>query len=106
AAVAAVLGLQGAGNISAVRTQLQQDRWWHPQRATVDLRGHRVGGFTGLDGPFPAPPQVRAMAEGFVLESAGQYFLLLADAFGAVLLPAEANEYAAAGTDSPAAAQR
>lgn len=100
--VAAVLGAD-AGDPAGLRARLQQDRWWNPQHGGVDPAGHRVGGFTGLDGPFAEPPQVRAVADGFVVLSAGQHFLLLADAFGAVLLPAGANEYAAARTDGPAA---
>lgn len=99
--VAAVLGID-AGDLASVRVQLEQDRWWNPRQGSVDLRGHRVGSFSGLDGAFPAPPQVRAAAEGFVVESAGGYFLLLADAFGAVLLPASAAEYAAGSSSGPA----
>lgn len=99
--VAAVLGI-AAGDLPSARAQLQQDRWWNPRHGKVDPSGHRIGGFSGLDGTFPAPPQVRATAEGFVVESAGQYFLLLADAFGAVLLPADLAEYTAASGSGPA----
>ena len=45
---------------------------------------------------FAAPPEVRAAGSGFLVQSSGRHFLLLADAYGAVLLGADAGEFAAA----------
>jgi len=93
ALAAGVLGA-AADSADALPERLRADRWHHPQPGTP--AGHSLGAFSGFGGPFPTPPQVRATAQGFVVRSGEQHFLLLADAFGAALLPAHADEFAAA----------
>ncbi|WP_313319115.1 hypothetical protein [Stenotrophomonas sp.] len=92
---AAALGVE-QGEWTATRSQIHSERWWHPQGAAANVQGQRLGGFTGLGGPFATPPQLRASAEGFIARSGGRHFLLIADAFGGVVLPASAAEFAAA----------
>jgi hypothetical protein len=85
--------------------RLRTDRWWNPSTGDVNAQGQTVGGFSGLDGPFAVPPEVRGNAGHFVAESAGRHFLLMADAFGAVVLPASPGEFALAGaTQAPGVA--
>lgn len=81
---------------ASLRERLAADRWWNPSIGAVDAQGQTLGGFSGMDGPFAVPPAIRAGAGHFVAESAGRHFLLMADAFGAVVLPAAANEFAQA----------
>ncbi|MBD9369007.1 hypothetical protein [Xanthomonas sp. XNM01] len=101
-AALAVAALGGEGDDwGMLRGRFEADRWWHPGMTGADRRGWTVGGFTGLGGPFAVPPRLRAVADGFVAESAGRCFLLMADAFGAVVLPASAEEFAA-GSETPA----
>lgn len=78
---------------TSVRTRLAADRWWKPSSQSVDLQGQWLGGFSGLGGPFPCPPQLRASDNGFIARCGERYFLLIADAFGAVVLPASAAEF-------------
>ncbi|WP_162410141.1 hypothetical protein [Pseudoxanthomonas daejeonensis] len=92
----AIAAVGGVGTEwSTLRERMASERWWNPSTADVDAQGRSVGGFTGLGGPFAVPPQVRAVADGFVAESGGRYYLVLADAYGAVVLPASAEEFAA-----------
>lgn len=101
ALAAGVLGA-AADSADALSARLRADRWYHPQPGT--LVSHRLGAFSGFGGAFATPPQVRATAQGFVVRSGDQHFLLLADAFGAALLPAHAEEFAAARTQALPAA--
>lgn len=73
--------------------RLRRDRWWHPARGANE-RGRAVGGFTGFGGPFGVPPVARAITDGFVVQSGDRYFLVMCDAFGAVVLPATVAEFA------------
>ncbi|MFS2217338.1 hypothetical protein ACCD08_22770 [Telluria sp. Tellsp104] len=62
--------------------------------AAVDVTaGREVGGFTGFGGAFAEPPEVRAGADGFVVRAGERCHLLLADAYGAVLLAATPDEF-------------
>jgi len=79
---------------AVLHERLLSDRWWNPSGGALDAVGHIVGGFSGLGGPFVEPPDVRACADGFVVQSAERYFLVMADAFGAVVLPASEEEFA------------
>lgn len=79
---------------SSLREPLQAMRWWQPAQGEVDRQGWTVGGFSGLGGHFGAPPEVRVRGDDFVVESAGRHFLVMADGFGAVVLPASAAEFA------------
>ena len=77
---------------------LARDPWW--RGADEYGRDEReIGAFTGFGGQFGAPPEVRALEDGFVVRSAGRCFLVLADAYGAVLRPAGLEEFLAAGAE-------
>jgi hypothetical protein len=78
-----------------VRAQLQENPW----RGNAD--GKEFGSFSGLGGAFGTPPQVRASADGFVVRSAERHYLLVADAYGAVLHSATAQEFEQANADMP-----
>ena len=78
-----------------VRAQLQENPW----RGSAE--GREFGSFTGLGGDFGTPPQVRATDDGFVVRSAERHYLLVADAYGAVLHGATAQEYEQANTGMP-----
>lgn len=94
----AAVGATGAW--SATRAALEADRWWTPT-ASAENR-IRVGGFAGFGGPFEAPPRVRGGAEGFFVQSCERTWFLVADAWGATLHPAAADEFACAAPASPA----
>jgi len=79
--------------------RLRADRWWHPEHG-VASQGRTVGGFTGFGGPFAEPPVARATADGFVVQSGERWFLVVCDAFGAVVLPATAAEFTQADVGS------
>jgi hypothetical protein len=81
-----------------VRQTHGADPWWClPAARRESVRqGVEVGQFSGFGGSFAQPPQVRAHEAGFVVRSAERYSLLVADAYGAVLLPSTAAEYEAA----------
>jgi hypothetical protein len=85
----AAFGVRDASSWPALRAQLLDEPWW---RAPADLLGNpharidrEVGAFTGLGGAFPAPPQVRPCAGGFLVQAGDHDFFLVADAYGAVL---------------------
>lgn len=95
----AAFGAPDAGWL-ALRAQLLAEPWW---RAPADVLGNvharldrEVGAFDGFGGAFPVPPQVRACADGFLVRSGARYTLLVADAYGAVLHGATADQYDAA----------
>jgi hypothetical protein len=78
-----------AGAWPALRAQLLADPWW---RAPGDVLGNpharidrEVGAFDGFGGAFASPPLVEPCAAGFVVLSGARMFLLVADAYGAVL---------------------
>ena len=80
-----------------VRAQLQENPW------RGNAEGREFGSFTGLGGDFGTPPQVRATDDGFIVRSAERHYLLVADAYGAVLHSATAQEFAQANADMPSA---
>ena len=71
----------------------------YPWRGNAE--GREFGSFSGLGGDFGTPPQVRATNDGFVVRSAERHYLLVADAYGAVLHSATAQEYEQATTGMP-----
>ena len=79
-----------------VHAQLQENPW------RGNAEGREFGSFTGLGGGFGTPPQVRATKDGFVVRSAERHYLLVADAYGAVLHSATAQEFEHAQTGVPA----
>lgn len=79
-----------------LRANLVRDPWW---RTSADLEAvsmHSIGAFTGFGGMFSAPPRVFASDSCFLVRSGERDFVLHADAHGAILLPAEAQEVDAA----------
>ncbi len=96
----ALLALGDDGTLAAdewprVRDAHRADRWWCllPQRRDAARDGLEVGSFVGLGGSFAQPPRVRACAQGFVVQSAERFSLLVADVYGAMLLPSSAPEF-------------
>ncbi|MGV8866167.1 MAG: hypothetical protein ACOH2S_04535 [Janthinobacterium svalbardensis] len=80
-----------------VHAQLMANPW------RGNAEGREFGSFSGLGGAFGTPPQVRATKDGFVVRSAERHYLLVADAYGAVLHSATAQEFAQAQTGTPSA---
>jgi hypothetical protein len=78
-----------------IRDQLHQDPWWMPTPSTA-VQCWQVGAFSGFGGTFSEPPQLRAAPQGFWVKSGMRFSLLLADAWGALLLPATVEEFEAA----------
>ena len=78
-----------------LRAQLAADPWWCGADEQA-RREREVGAFSGFGGQFAAPPELRAAAGGFLVRAADRHFLLVADAYGAVLHAATAAEFDAA----------
>jgi hypothetical protein len=85
---------------TSVEQHLRQP-WWHGKNSLSPATspGVRVGAFAGWDGAFMTPPKIRTAAEGFWVASGARYFHLVADAFGAVLLPSNEVHFTAANID-------
>ena len=79
----------------SLRAQLLKQPW----RGNPD--GIEFGAFAGLGGEFATPPLVRATDDGFVVSAGERFYLLLADAHGAVLHGATEDEYAQASAGVP-----
>lgn len=97
-AVAAV-GATAGSSWSDVRAQLSRDRWWTPQGRR--LQGWQLGDFTGFGGRFSQPPEPRSAREGVQVRSGGRHFLIVADGWGAVLLPSTAQAFESASMRRP-----
>jgi len=87
----AALGAPADASWPSLRSALAADPWASPQTRRFD--GWAVGAFTGFGGRFPAPPELRTAPDGFFVRSGTRHFLAMADAFGAVLLSASADEF-------------
>ena len=100
AALAAV-GASADAEWTTVRTNFLADPWWVPDiEKKAELRtGIEIGRFTGFGGIFVRPPEVRANADGFYVKSADRFSYLIADAYGAVLHPATAQEFEQSNVD-------
>lgn len=94
------LALAAFGEPGAQWAQVHAQLMANPWRGNAD--GREFGSFTGLGGDFGTPPQVRATPDGFVVRSAERHYLLVADAYGAVLHGATAQEFELAQTSVPA----
>ncbi|MCX7294491.1 hypothetical protein [Janthinobacterium sp.] len=94
------LALAAFGEPGAHWPQVHAQLLDYPWRGNAE--GREFGSFSGLGGDFGTPPQVRATKDGFVVRSAERHYLLVADAYGAVLHGATAEEYAQAQTGVPA----
>ena len=93
------LALAAFGEPGAHWPQVHAQLLDYPWRGNAD--GREFGSFTGLGGDFGTPPQVRATEEGFVVRSGERHYLLVADAYGAVLHSATAQEFEQANADMP-----
>ena len=93
------LALAAFGEPGAQWPQVRAQLLDYPWRGNA--KGREFGSFTGLGGDFGTPPQVRATKDGFVVRSAERHYLLVADAYGAVLHGATAQEYEQANTGMP-----
>ncbi len=94
------LALAAFGEPGAQWPQVRAQLLDYPWRGNAE--GREFGSFTGLGGAFGTPPQVRATKDGFVVRSAERHYLLVADAYGAVLHSATAQEFEQATTGVPA----
>lgn len=97
----AAFGVPFGGAWASLRARLEREPWWHAEDG-VGLPERDVGAFSGFGGMFGAPPEVRATPGGFLVHAAGRHFLLRADAYGAVLLGADAEEFEQAAAAAPA----
>ncbi|MGK5045496.1 hypothetical protein ACQ4WP_06270 [Janthinobacterium sp. GB4P2] len=97
------LALAAFGEPGAHWPQVHAQLLANPWRGNAD--GREFGSFTGLGGDFGTPPQVRATADGcgFAVRSAERHYLLVADAYGAVLHGATAQEFEQAPNELPSA---
>ncbi|MFL6656552.1 MAG: hypothetical protein ACJ8GW_00625 [Massilia sp.] len=87
----AAFALPGGETWPTARAQMLADPWWIAG-GRFEAR-NEVGAFTGFGGEFAAPPQVRPHPDGFLVKSGERYQLLIADACGAVLHGASAEEF-------------
>ncbi len=86
----AALQAPSHSDIDAWRGTLEASPWaGHPGRP----EGWTLGRFTGFGGRFSAPPELRVASNGMLLRSGDRHFLAIADACGAVLMPATAQEF-------------
>jgi len=93
------LALAAFGEPGAQWPQVRAQLLDYPWRGNAE--GREFGSFSGLGGDFGTPPQVRATNDGFVVRSAERHYLLVADAYGAVLHSATAQEFEQANTGMP-----
>ncbi|MGK5034999.1 hypothetical protein [Janthinobacterium sp. LB3P118] len=95
------LALAAFGEPGAQWPQVHAQLLGNPWRGNAE--GREFGAFSGLGGDFGMPPQVRATADGcgFAVRSGERHYLLVADAYGAVLHSATAQEFEQAPNDRP-----
>lgn len=89
----AAFGEGPAGSWTLLRESMLEDLWWRAPNDANGMAAREVGAFTGLGGDFPVPPEVHACLGGFLIRSGERYFLLVADAYGAVLHTATPDEF-------------
>lgn len=81
------------GDVGALKTALQAQRWYRPDAPIPTKQiAARVGAFVGLGGQFSAPPSVRSDGVELYVSSGAAHWLLLADAYGMSLHGAPAQE--------------
>lgn len=101
----AALGADASLDWPVLREACLADPWHAPQGRAYGVpdSGVQVGAFTGFGGVFAEPPEVRASGDDIFVRSADQYWRVVADIRGAVLLPASESLWAAAapGTAAP-----
>lgn len=91
----AAVGALAGDDWAQLAARFAADRWWTPDRSAPQ-DGHRLGAFTGFGGRFVQPPRLGVLGESFILSSAGEHFLLEADAYGATLRTVTPEQGAAA----------
>lgn len=91
-----VLGIESKQYETTLR-RLQEDRWFDPARPDAEpMRIVRsAGAFRGFGGPFLQPPVLKSTDNGWLVQSAEDYWFLIADAFGATLHRSTAEEWRA-----------
>lgn len=89
----AAVGAKATTTWPEVRASFLADPWWSPDDAGSKSR--EVGAFIGFGGSFAQPPELRPAGDGFWVRSGARYNLLVADAWGAVLMPATSDEFEA-----------
>lgn len=92
ALVLEVVGAEGDLTWKQTARELRDDIWWRPSERDRSMQ-HRIGGFTGLGGPFSTPPHAIATDDGFVVQSGDRFFHIIVDAFGAVVLSAQEDDW-------------
>ena len=87
-----------AQQVAPALQRLQTDPWFDPfSTRNAGLRVVRhAGAFRGFGGAFIRPPLLRSVAGGWLVQSGADYWLLIADAFGATLHRASEAEWRAA----------
>jgi len=85
-------GASGWSSWQSFRSDVEHDPWWGGGDAYA-TRERQAGSFTGFGGQFAVPPEVRAAGEVFFVKSGDRHFVLIADAYGAVLQPAKEEEF-------------
>jgi hypothetical protein len=93
-------GACGWGSWQSFRDDIEHDPWWGGADLHA-MRERHLGSFSGLGGQFAMPPEVRAAGDAFFVKSGDRHFLLIADAYGAVLQPAGAEEFEHASAVQP-----
>ena len=91
----ALAAMDASGSWTTLRQRMAADPYWG---ADDGQRTREVGAFTGFGGAFAVPPTVRPCAGGFMVASSDRYFVLVADAYGAVLHSSSLDEFDAAAT--------
>ncbi len=95
----AVVGAPPSSVWSQVLSDHLQNPWYgfSPDGQLLDLptEPRRIGAFRGFGGLFSTPPLVGTSGEHILIRSGEDSWLLIADAFGATLHRADANESAA-----------
>jgi hypothetical protein len=85
-------GAVGWSAWEAFRAHVEHDPWWGGSDLHA-MQERRVGSFSGFGGPFAMPPEIRAVGEVFFVKSGDRHFVLVGDAYGAVLQSAGAEEF-------------
>ena len=94
ALASAAVGAEASADWAQLVESFAADRWWTPD-LSAPQDGHRLGAFTGFGGRFVEPPRLGMLGESFILSSAGEHFLLEADAYGVTLRPVTPEQSAA-----------
>jgi len=98
----AAIGANNGATWTGVRDRLAADPWHTPGNVASSLRiVGRAGAFRGYGGLFTEPPQVAPYGDDFMVRSAGEYWLLTANAFGATFHRAAEAEWRSVSGQPP-----